>query len=103
MTQEEKAMKGYNRSSLVVYDTTEDTALYLIQVFQKIVGIKINMNFIVVLSKDKIFVYDVHELQLLVKLPISQHFGRVFLHENLIIYSSISQIGKLTLYDIEDS
>lgn len=62
MTQEEKAMKGYNRSSLVVYDTTEDTALYLIQVFQKIVGIKINMNFIVVLSKDKIFVYDVHEL-----------------------------------------
>ena len=54
----------------------------IVQFCQKIIGIQINLKHVVVLSKDKVFIYDLAGMTFVHRLNLEFHLGRVILAAN---------------------
>ena len=78
----------------------------IVQFCQKIIGIQINLKHVVVLSKDKVFIYDLAGMTFVHRLNLEFHLGRVILAANasmdrpLLLYSNSADRGSLKVFNI---
>ena len=102
----QRAAKRRSQRELVIWDTTREEAVMIVQFCQKIIGIQINLKHVAVLSKDKVFIYDLAGMTFIHRLNLDYHLGRVILAANasmnrpLLLYSNSTDSGSLKVFDI---
>lgn len=79
----------------------------IVQLFQKIIALRINLRHVTVLSKDKIFIYNLSDMTFIGRLDLDSHLNRVVLSPNVsgsrpfIFYSNSVEKGNLVCYNLE--
>lgn len=78
-----------------------------VQFLQKIIAIQVNLKHIAIMSKDKVYLYDLAGMIFVHRLNLEHHLGRIHLAANisgerpLFFYSNSTDQGTLKVFDIE--
>lgn len=70
----------YTKRDLVVFDSSTDAPTAMLQMSQKIVAVQVNSSYVLVLTRDKMFVYDLLGLDHLYTHETASHYGRACLN-----------------------
>ena len=91
---------------MIIWDTIREEAIMIVKYPQKVIGVQINLRNVTVLSKDKVYIYDLSGMTPAHRLNLDYHLGRVFLAANvsgdrpLLVYSNSVDHGTLKVFDI---
>lgn len=79
----------------------------VVQFMSKIIAIQINLQHVAVLSKNKVYLYDLNGVTFIHRLNLDFHLGRVklapnaFLDNPILLYSNSADVGTLKVFDID--
>ena len=101
---DDHSQQSPSQRKLTIWDTKSNLATAEISFNSKIVKVKMNQDLIVVSTKDKIFIYKLNGLEIVDRLEVDNHLGRIILSpcaelNPYVAYSQSLKDGKLTLYD----
>jgi len=82
-SKQQKAAKRRSQRELIIWDTKREEAVIQVQFLQKIIGIQLNLKHIAIMSKDKVFLYDLAGMIFVHRLNLEHHLGRVQLVANI--------------------
>ena len=77
LTKAERAAKRRSQRELIIWDTKREEAVIQVQFLQKIIAIQINLKHIAIMSKDKVYLYDLGGMTFVHRLNLDHHLGRI--------------------------
>lgn len=85
-TQQDLSQKKIERQrKLIVYDTKKSKPVLQINFYSKIIKLEMNYSFLLVASKDHIFVFQLKDMQRIASIKAPNHLLRIALSPNLAI------------------
>jgi len=75
-------VKPLTKKDVMMYDVSRKEGIYIITLAQNVHNVRMNMNAIAVISKHFVFLYNLQSYELIQRLTLNYHLGRVILTNN---------------------
>lgn len=95
------------KKDVMMWDYKRKEGIYIITLAQNVHNVRMNQNAIAVICKNFVFLYNITSFELIQRLTLNYHMGRVVLTTNdqhshpFMFYSDSLEEGWLNIYNIE--
>jgi hypothetical protein len=100
-------VRPLTKKDVMMYDVSRKEGIYIITLAQNVHNVRMNLNAIAVMSKHFVFLYNLQTYELIQRLTLNFHLGRVVLTNNdqhlypFMFYSDSLEEGWLNVYNME--